>query len=112
MRVLVLFVTVLLAAPALGANLDIVVAVPDDPLHAGEQMVFSVHFHNAADEPVRIDLPRRVTCRLMTADQTVKVSADSLELREEGEFPLPKRFMFPEFGCLRILGYCWPRSRS
>lgn len=36
MKVLLLFVTVLLAAPALAANLDIVVAPVDEPLHAGE----------------------------------------------------------------------------
>lgn len=79
MRVFVLFVTVLLAAPALGANLDIVVAPPDEPLHAGDQMVFFVYFHNSEEEAVQIDLPNRVTCRFMVAGQTLEVPADSLD---------------------------------
>ena len=79
MRVLVLFVTLLLAAPALGANLDIVLAPPDGPLHAGEQMVFSVYFHNAEEVSVRIDLPNRVMCRLMGEVKTLEIPADALQ---------------------------------
>jgi outer membrane phospholipase A len=79
MRVLVLFVTVLLAVPALGADLDIVVAPTDEPLQAGEHMIFSVYFHNAEEYAVPVDLPERVTCRLMGAGKTMEVAADSLE---------------------------------
>jgi phospholipase A1 len=79
MRVLVLLVTLLLGAPALGATLDIVVAPADEPLHAGERMVFSVYFHNAAEAAVQIDLPSRVTCRLTVSGRTLEVPADSLE---------------------------------
>ena len=79
MRVLVFFVTLLLAAPAFGANLDILLAPPDGPLQAGEQMVFSVYFHNAEEVSVQIDLPNRVTCRLMGAVKTLEVPADSLQ---------------------------------
>ena len=79
MRVLVSFVTLLLAAPALGTNLDIVLAPPDGPLHGGEQMVFSVYFHNAEEGAVQIDLPNRVMCRLVGAVETLEVPADALQ---------------------------------
>lgn len=79
MRVLVLFVSVLLAVPALGENLDIVVAPGEEPLQAGEQMVFSVYFHNAEEYAVPVDLPDRVTCRLKGSGKTLEVVADSLE---------------------------------
>jgi outer membrane phospholipase A len=94
MRVLVLLVNVLLAAPALGANLDIVVAVPDEPLRAGEQMVFSIYLHNAGDEAVQVDLPSRITCRLSSSGQTLEVPANSLEPKPESPVTIAGKSFF------------------
>ncbi len=78
-----LFVVVFLAPPALGDSLDIILAPPQDPLHAGEQMSFYVYFHNFTQETIRVELPNRLTCRLETAGRILEVSADSLDPRPE-----------------------------
>jgi len=68
-----------------------VLVAPADPPQAGQTMVFSLYLYNSRDETIHTDLRENVICSLKSADQTIAVTAQSVQSMAEGTVKIHKK---------------------
>jgi len=70
-----LLLTMLLTAVTWAAELDMILAPPQNPARGGDLIVLNLYLHNHGDEDRIIDLPPSLPCSVETARTTVAIKA-------------------------------------
>lgn len=73
--VILFFILCFMVASAFANTLEIVIAPPQHMPVAGEELIFSVYFHNPGAEEHTIRIPDSLACSLKTGSQDIRISA-------------------------------------
>ena len=79
---IVLFV-LLFGSVTYAGGIETVIAPPAETSRPGQSMVFSVFFYNPENNPLTMDVPDSITCRLSAGDKTVEVEAHAVHATSE-----------------------------
>ena len=83
MRIPIILLVLLFGGIANAEGIETVIALPAETPQAGHSMVFSVFFYNPENNPLPMDVPDRITCRLSAGDKTVEVEAHTVHATSE-----------------------------
>ena len=75
----VVLLTMLMATFAWAADLDMVLAPPQNPVQGGGAVVMDLYLHNNTDATIIRELPPSLPCRIDTGQTTVTVNADLVD---------------------------------
>jgi phospholipase A1 len=83
MRVSIALLVLFLSTVAYAGGIETVIAPPLEMPRAGHSTVFPVYFHNQSDNPLPVNAPDRVMCRLRTGDETVAAKVYAIRATSE-----------------------------
>ncbi|MEJ2656622.1 MAG: hypothetical protein P8012_05430, partial [Desulfobacterales bacterium] len=83
MRISAALFILLLGTVAYAGGIETVIVPPDEISQAGQSMMFSVYFYNPGDQPLPVDLPASMMCRLSAGGKTIEVKADVIRSSSE-----------------------------
>jgi phospholipase A1 len=82
-RILIALFILLFGGVAYAGGIETVIALPAETPRSGHSMVFSVFFYNPENNPLPMDVPDSMTCRLSAGDKTVEVEAHAVHAISE-----------------------------
>jgi hypothetical protein len=73
------------------ADLAMVLALPQGPVHGGDKIIFDIYLHNHTDATITRELPRSLPCRIVIGQSTVSVDADLAGQEADSQLSIPGR---------------------
>lgn len=75
MKIVIVFLIVFTAMPAVAVHVETLIAPASEPLQAGREATIGIYIHNMGQEATAVALPDRVTCLVKSESTTVEVTA-------------------------------------
>lgn len=83
MRGAIVLLVLLFGSVTYAGGIETVIDLPAETSRSGHSMVFSVFFYNPGNNPLTMDVPNSITCRLKAGDKTVEVEAHAVHSTSE-----------------------------
>ena len=83
MRGAIVLLVLLFGSVTYAGGVETVIDLPVETFQPGHSMVFSVFFYNQETNPLAMDVPNSITCRLKAGDRSVEVEALAVHITSE-----------------------------
>jgi outer membrane phospholipase A len=83
MRGTIVLLILLFGSVTYAGGIETVIDLPVETFQSGHSMVFSVFFYNQENNPLTMDVPNSITCRLKAGDKSVEVEARAVHITSE-----------------------------
>ena len=87
----VVLLTILMTTVAGSADLEMVLAPPQNPVQGGDTVIFDLYLHNNTDAAITREPPPSLPCRIVTSQSTVTVNASLAGREADSQTNIPGR---------------------